>query len=60
MRSRQDAEHAVALLALLDLVLAELPGCDVKIDGQRVEASQARSIAKKHVERLLCGPIGAA
>lgn len=61
MRSLRDAEHAVALLDLVDMLLTELPGMEIRVDGRLVDRAGARELVRAHVERAHCsGKMGAA
>ena len=60
MRSVRDAENAVALIALVDLLLAEMPGSEIRIDGVRVDHGDVRALVRRSVERVCSGKIGAA
>lgn len=53
MSIRRDAEQAAELMALVEVVLAEMPGWEVRVDGQRVDGD-VRVFARRTIERA-CG-----
>lgn len=60
MRTRADTLRAVALLDLVDLLLSELPGWEIRLDGARVDGAGARKLVREGVERVCSGKIGVA